>query len=152
MWFLKSFWHTYWMSNCNRKMTHIIKFWKWSTLVSAVSWLILSQSFFLIFCSTFLIIIIIENFGNECYSYSLKKYFVYNAKIGIYFFRIIVVQSENAAEDDVETEQTGTIKRRSDRESNPGPSTSIPDGATEFHEINQGVNLYILAGHENMQL
>ena len=56
------------------------------------------------------------------------------------FYRIIVVQSETASEDEDESEGGGTLRPGSDL-------TSIQDG-----QESQGVNLYILAGHENMAL
>ena len=70
------------------------------------------------------------------------------------FSRIIAVQSENAAEDDDTDQKSGTIKAGSHATST---STADSAGASSLasdttQEINQGVNLYILAGHENMQL
>jgi hypothetical protein len=66
-------------------------------------------------------------------------------------FRIIVVQSKNAAEDDDTDQKGGTIKAMGSTPTSDstGGASSL---ASETSEISQGVNLYILAGHENMQL
>ena len=72
-----------------------------------------------------------------------------------FHFRIIVVQSENAIdEDNTDSEQTGTIKASASNAlaSAIASSSASEQAITESHESNQGVNLYILAGHENMQL
>lgn len=60
--------------------------------------------------------------------------------------RIIVVQSEKFDEDKESDSGTGTMVRVS---STSTPSSSISE-SSEFHD--KEVNLYILAGHENMQL
>ena len=72
-----------------------------------------------------------------------------------FHFRIIVVQSENATdEENTDSEQTGTIKASASNAlaSAMASSSASEQAITESHESNQGVNLYILAGHENMQL
>jgi hypothetical protein len=65
-------------------------------------------------------------------------YIISNFKIN-HFSRIIVVQSQTSNEDEDSEESGGTLKSGTELVDpvNPDP---------------QGVNLYILAGHENMQL
>jgi len=66
--------------------------------------------------------------------------------------RIIVVQSENAAEDDDTDQKGGTIKHSTASTPTSDSSGGASSLTSESQEISQGVNLYILAGHENMQL
>ena len=72
----------------------------------------------------------------------------------VFVFRIIVVQSEPTESADTEDDKFATIKP------NDGPSVTISEQLEQSPEQQTstlvaesvGVNLYILAGHEDMKL